>query len=637
MKRRPRVKPHTSKEVTNLRRKIAELKQETTSLEILSQQLKNKSEDYALVSLINDAVNSGTNLTDIFNLVTKETKKLFFSDGATIYLLSKDKHHLVLQKNPHLSRLTRKISGIFEEKIPLQLEITLGKGSLYKKILATKRPKILNDAKSIRKLMSEFTESRLLRKLVPKIHKLLKKRSVMIAPLIFKGKAVGLMDISRDRPFKHPDIERFEAIARQITAIIMHYKTRKNKETAEEIFRTFINSATEGFVLLDSELNIADVNNFILKKLDVAKKAVIGVNIADLAFDVWDSGRYHKLKEVMRTGRPYVIENIVPPPRFGYRHLKLKAFRVSDGLGLIVSDITAQIKSEHNLKESEERYRNLVEEADIAILLDDVDGNIVYSNKKLAEIFGYHIEDMTHLSITKLAHPDDLNKIIGYHKARMSGKLAPKNYEFKGINKNGSTVFLEVHTVEVKDGDKIKGSRSYIWDISARKLVEDQLRTLSLIDQLTGVYNRRGFLTVVRQYKYLAERAKRGFYVLFIDIDGLKRINDNYGHHEGDLALQTSASICSTCFRRSDVVGRIGGDEFAICTLEAKKDTANTLINRLQRCVEYYNKKKEHSFQLSLSIGAIYYGADSPCSIEDLLDQADKSMYKQRKRKRANK
>ncbi len=590
-----------------------------------------------MVNLINDAVNTGTSLTDILNLVTKTTKKLFSSDGATIYLLSKDKRHLILQKNPHLNRLTRKISGIFEEKIPLQLEITLGKGSLYKKILTTKRPKILNDAKSIQKLMSEFTESKLLRKLIPKIHKLLKKRSVMIAPLIFKNRAIGLMDISRDRPFKHPDIERFEAIARQITAIIVHYKIRKDKETAEEIFKTFMNSATEGFVLLDSELNIVDVNNFILKKLGVTKKAVKGVNIADLAFDVWNSGRYHRLKEVMRTGRPYVIEDIIPSPRFGYRHLTLKAFRVNNGLGLIVSDITTQIKSERNLKESEERYRNLVEEADIAILLDDIDGNIVYSNKKLAEIFGYHIKDMTHMCISKLIHPDDLNRVIDYHKSRISGKLAPKNYEFKGINKNGSTVFLEVHTVELKDGDQVKGTRSYIWDISARKLVEDQLRTLSLIDQLTGVYNRRGFLTVVRQYKYLAERAKRGFYILFIDIDGLKRINDNYGHHEGDLALQTLANICSMCFRRSDVVGRIGGDEFAICTIEAEKDTAKTLINRLQRCVEHHNKKREHTFQLSLSIGAIYYGVDSPCSVEDLLDQADKSMYKQRAHKKANK
>jgi diguanylate cyclase (GGDEF)-like protein/PAS domain S-box-containing protein len=637
MKRRPKAESHTSKALTNLRRKIAEFKQETTTLRVLNQQLKHKSEDYALVNLINDAVNTGTSLTYILNLVTKTTKKLFSSDGATIYLLSKDKRHLILQKNPHLNRLTRKISGIFEEKIPLQLEITLGKGSLYKKILTTKRPKILNDAKSIQKLMSEFTESKLLRKLIPKIHKLLKKRSVMIAPLIFKNRAVGLMDISRDRPFKHPDIERFEAIARQITAIIVHYKIRKDKETAEEIFKTFMNSATEGFVLLDSELNIADVNNFILKKLGVTKKAVKGVNIADLAFDVWNSGRYNRLKEVMRTGRPYVIEDIIPSPRFGYRHLTLKAFRVNNGLGLIVSDITTQIKSERNLKESEERYRNLVEEADIAILLDDIDGNIVYSNKKLAEIFGYHIKDMTHMCISKLIHPDDLNRVIDYHKSRMSGKLAPKNYEFKGINKNGSTVFLEVHTVELKDSDQVKGTRSYIWDISARKLVEDQLRTLSLIDQLTGVYNRRGFLTVVRQYKYLAERAKRGFYILFIDIDGLKRINDNYGHHEGDLALQTLANICSRCFRRSDVVGRIGGDEFAICTIEAEKDTAKTLINRLQRCVEHHNKKKEHTFQLSLSIGAIYYGVDSPCSVEDLLDQADKSMYKQRAHKKANK
>ena len=160
--------------------------------------------------------------------------------------------------------------------------------------------------------------------------------------------------------------------------------------------------------------------------------------------------------------------------------------------------------------------------------------------------------------------------------------------------------------------------------------METDLRKQSLIDQLTGLYNRRGFFTMTKRQVQLADRAKKGFYILFADLDKMKWINDNLGHHEGDIALQAVAAICRNSFRKSDIIGRLGGDEFAICTIEAKKDSAELLIKRLRKNFDTYNKKQKHDYKLSLSIGTTYYDPSNPCSIDELLEQADKLMYEKK-------
>jgi diguanylate cyclase (GGDEF)-like protein/putative nucleotidyltransferase with HDIG domain len=129
---------------------------------------------------------------------------------------------------------------------------------------------------------------------------------------------------------------------------------------------------------------------------------------------------------------------------------------------------------------------------------------------------------------------------------------------------------------------------------------------------------------------HLADRANKGFYLLFVDLDKMKWINDNFGHHEGDCALKAIAAVCKESFRKSDVIGRLGGDEFAICAIEAKKDSAQILINRLRKNLDDYNKVQKNNYSLTLSIGTTYYDPNNPCSIEELLEQADKLMYKQK-------
>lgn len=158
-----------------------------------------------------------------------------------------------------------------------------------------------------------------------------------------------------------------------------------------------------------------------------------------------------------------------------------------------------------------------------------------------------------------------------------------------------------------------------------------ELRALSLTDDLTGIYNRRGFLTIAQQQLKMASRMKMGVLLFFADLDDMKLINDNFGHQEGDRALVDSANILKETFRESDVVARMGGDEFAIMAFEESGVNDEKLADRLQKKIDEHNARKNRPYKLSLSLGIVRCDPDGPCSIDSLLERADKLMYEQKR------
>jgi diguanylate cyclase (GGDEF) domain len=168
-----------------------------------------------------------------------------------------------------------------------------------------------------------------------------------------------------------------------------------------------------------------------------------------------------------------------------------------------------------------------------------------------------------------------------------------------------------------------------------RHQLQSELRNLSLVDELTGLYNRRGFLTLAEQQLRLASRAEKGFLLAFADLDDLKQINDTFGHHEGDMALINTAAILKETFRNSDIIARIGGDEFVIVLIEAHNDDAEIIVRRLHANVESHNAKENRPYKLSISIGTAYYDPESPSfSIHEMLSRADTLMYAQKLNKK---
>lgn len=169
-----------------------------------------------------------------------------------------------------------------------------------------------------------------------------------------------------------------------------------------------------------------------------------------------------------------------------------------------------------------------------------------------------------------------------------------------------------------------------------RQRMRAALRILSLIDDLTGLYNRRGFLTLAEHQMKLSRRKQSAFYLIFADLDDMKIINDTYGHKEGDQALIQTAHLLKKTFRGSDIIARMGGDEFAIVAIEPAASSAEQIALRFQDNIAAFNAKKSQPYDLSISIGVVECPPDCPYSLKEMLAQADALMYQNKaERKKA--
>lgn len=166
-------------------------------------------------------------------------------------------------------------------------------------------------------------------------------------------------------------------------------------------------------------------------------------------------------------------------------------------------------------------------------------------------------------------------------------------------------------------------------------LMHRQIHELSLTDELSGLYNRRGFFTLIDHLLKMEKRKNKGFFLLYIDVDNLKTINDTWGHKEGDAALMEIAGILKSVYRESDVVARMGGDEFVVVPISADRESADTIACRLKNKIDLEYAKGNRSYKLSVSTGLAYFDSDNPCSVEELLSKADEAMYEVKKIKRA--
>lgn len=186
----------------------------------------------------------------------------------------------------------------------------------------------------------------------------------------------------------------------------------------------------------------------------------------------------------------------------------------------------------------------------------------------------------------------------------------------------------------VKGEESLKPLTRAIHYAIERQKAQSRLQNLSLVDELTGVYNRRGFMTIAHQQTKLAQRTQSPWVIVFADVDGLKKINDTYGHQEGDLVLRDVARLLKSTFRESDVIARIGGDEFAVMAFAATETLAASFTRRLQALVDAVNATPGRRYRLAISLGLAHYDPLNPRRVEEVLAQADAAMYAQKRRQK---
>jgi diguanylate cyclase (GGDEF)-like protein len=176
----------------------------------------------------------------------------------------------------------------------------------------------------------------------------------------------------------------------------------------------------------------------------------------------------------------------------------------------------------------------------------------------------------------------------------------------------------------------------YSQDFTARKICEETIRSLSVTDELTGLFNRRGFMIAAEQELKHADRMKHGMVLIFFDMDNMKLINDTFGHAEGDDALKSVASIMRSTFRESDIVARWGGDEFVVLALDVPQGAIHILLERFNSHLAQARARDHTPYDLSMAAGTVMYDPDSPVELKTLVGLADEAMYSNKKPSRSN-
>ncbi|MBZ0186888.1 MAG: diguanylate cyclase [Candidatus Obscuribacterales bacterium] len=221
------------------------------------------------------------------------------------------------------------------------------------------------------------------------------------------------------------------------------------------------------------------------------------------------------------------------------------------------------------------------------------------------------------------SHEELLGKKFPY---KLIGK---EPYEVKVVQRGRDAIFIAVRTAEFD----FQHSRYRVFsmrDITARVRLREQLRSKSMLDELTGLHNRRGFLTLGEHALELSKRERSTLVLVFADLDGMKQINDTLGHKAGDAAVAEAAALLAKTFRKSDIIARLGGDEFAVIAHERTTKNISAIQRRLRANQADLNSQAGREYLLKLSVGFASYDPESPSCLDDLLERADLAMYEQK-------
>ena len=295
------------------------------------------------------------------------------------------------------------------------------------------------------------------------------------------------------------------------------------------------------------------------------------------------------------------------------------------GASVVARDITERKRAAGSLAQQAAAMKASMD----GMAIIDHCGVCIYLNDAYAKIFGYtDPERLIGASWEMFYFEEELT--------RLKEQIMPAVWrdgswrgEAMGLKLNGGTLPLEISISSVDGGGLVQVVR----DITERKKLEETLRNSSLKDDLTGLFNRRGLLKQAAPYFDFARRQKENLLLLFIDLDGMKKINDEFGHNEGDNALINTAAILNRSFRSSDIIARLGGDEFTVLVtdLNASKEDA---ITRLNENLKAYNASETRGHKLAFSIGVATLEPERMTCFEELLEQADQAMYEQKRMKR---
>lgn len=315
-------------------------------------------------------------------------------------------------------------------------------------------------------------------------------------------------------------------------------------------------------------------------------------------------------------------------------------------------DITELRQVRMKLEQSEQRLSQIIEGTTVPTFVIDGDHRVTHWNRACESLTGisgreiigtrnqwtaFYAQARVTLADLIVNQAEEEMLTAYYEGKQRRSDLIDGAYEvetfFPDLPPKGKWLYITTAPIRDVEG-RITGAIETLQDMTERKEIEEEVRLLAVTDHLTGLYNRRGFIALAEQQLKLSARSRKAMLLYFADLDGMKQINDTWGHDEGDRALIDTAAILRETFRASDILARIGGDEFAVLSIDATDIAPQSLVERLEINLHEFNCHKEHPYCLSMSIGVVSYDPAHPYSLDDLISRADEEMYTRKDEKR---
>lgn len=287
-------------------------------------------------------------------------------------------------------------------------------------------------------------------------------------------------------------------------------------------------------------------------------------------------------------------------------------------------------KCNKNIQTMHDEWENIYDNSQVGIAF--LKGGRIFAkgNERLAEIFGYDSpsemdgEDLRSVHLSDESYVEFGEK---YYNVLVYGSRLHIEYEL--MKKDGTPVWCSLSGKAIDKSTPADLNKGVVWiidDISKRKKLEDDLRSLAETDELTGLRNRRSFMSSARVEFERFDRYNSPLSIVMIDIDHFKSVNDRYGHAAGDIVLKRFADICREQFRGVDIVGRLGGEEFAVLLPVTLADEAVQVAQRLRSaCKRTYIYVGDDKLMITASLGVACAEKDS--DVQSLLSRADKALY----------
>lgn len=302
------------------------------------------------------------------------------------------------------------------------------------------------------------------------------------------------------------------------------------------------------------------------------------------------------------------------------------------------AEVMALRETAARFKTGHTRFKTILDSALHAIVVVDEQGRIVEWSSQAELLCGWSHDDIIGKPIYSIMPP----KLRSNHRGILPMVLGGargldfgKRIETSIMNSHDFEVPVEL-SVAMTRVDGRPEFNLFMHDITERKKHEAQLQQMSVTDELTGLFNRRGFMTMADRQLKLACRRKDHIFLLYADFDDMKWINDTLGHQIGDSALIETAEILKMTFRQIDLIGRVGGDEFIVLiTDHEKKNPVEKVMARFEKKIVLANRQQNRNYKILLSTGIVHYDHNADCSIDAMMIKADQLMYANKRKKKA--